>query len=99
MTRSLQKLRVDAAMDAYVDWREACAAVRDAYRDWDIAVREDAGFAFMAYLATLDREERAARRYGRLIMGIETLQAQDAETLLGPGVLRGERVTDERYKD
>jgi hypothetical protein len=99
MTSSLQKRRVDAAMDAYVDWREACAAVRDAYRGWDIAAREDAGFAFVAYLATLDREERASRRYARLITGFDRLDGQDAEALLGPGLLRAERVTDERYED
>jgi hypothetical protein len=54
--------------DAYVDWREECVAVWLAYGCWTCAPTADAVFAFAAYQAALDREERAADVYGRLVM-------------------------------
>lgn len=61
---------VDEVIDAYVDWREECIFVWDAYRRWSGASRDDAVLAFAAYAAALDREERAsafyAGRVGRL---------------------------------
>jgi hypothetical protein len=56
---------VDDAIDAYVDWREECRFVWDAYRRWSSACRADAALAFAAYAAALDREERAAAAYAR----------------------------------
>ena len=58
---------IDAVMDGYVAWREESAAVEAAYRDWQAANREDEAIAFIAYCGALDREERAADRYRRLI--------------------------------
>jgi hypothetical protein len=66
---------VDETMDAYVDWREECAHVRDAYRRWLSAVRADAALAFRAYLAALDREERASEVYAELISRLGRLVA------------------------
>ncbi len=57
---------IDAMMDRYVSWREACAAVEKSYRDWLSARSEDRAAAFAAYSAALDREERAAAEYQRL---------------------------------
>ena len=54
--------------DAYVDWREERAAVWLAYDGWTSAPRADAAVAFAAYRAALDREERSAEVYGRLVM-------------------------------
>ena len=54
--------------DAYVDWREERAAVWLAYDGWNSAPTADAAVAFAAYRAALDREERAAEVYGRLVM-------------------------------
>jgi hypothetical protein len=54
---------VDAAVEAYVDWREECLFVWDAYRRWSRAPRADATVAFAAYAAALDREERASTYY------------------------------------
>jgi hypothetical protein len=58
---------VDETMDAYVAWREECARVWDAYRRSLSTVRSDAAKAFPAYVAALDREERASEVYAELI--------------------------------
>ena len=50
-------------VDAYVDWREEGAAVWHAYERWTCAPPADALFAFAAYQAAVDREERAADVY------------------------------------
>jgi hypothetical protein len=54
---------VDEVIDAYVDWREECLFVWDAYRRWARSPRDDATLAFAAYAAALDREERASAFY------------------------------------
>ena len=61
---------VDEAMDAYVDWREECAAVWDAYDRWASAPAVDAAGAFSAYRAALDREECASHAYADLLARI-----------------------------
>jgi hypothetical protein len=58
---------VDQTVDAYVDWSEECGHVREAYRRWLSAVGADAEFAFGAYSAALDREQRASEVYAGLI--------------------------------
>ena len=63
---------IDALMDGYVGWREECAAVEEAYRDWLAAGRENRSSAFAAYSAALDREEHAAARYRRLVEDAES---------------------------
>ena len=55
--------QVDKNMEAYVDWREACLRVSDAYRSWSRATGLGAGVAFERYVTALDREEWAADRY------------------------------------
>ena len=50
------------------DWREERAAVWLAYDGWTSAPTADAAVAFAVYRAALDREERAAEVYGRLVM-------------------------------
>jgi hypothetical protein len=54
-------------MDAYVDWRNQCSAVRVAYSRWACARAGDAGLWHAAYTAALDREELAAKLYGHLL--------------------------------
>jgi hypothetical protein len=63
-----EKRLVDGMTDAYVDWREERAAVWLAYDGWTCAPMADAAGAFAVYRAALDREERAAEVYGRLVM-------------------------------
>lgn len=74
ITISSQRRRmVDDAMDAYVEWREECARVWDAYQRWLGAVRADAALAFPAYVAALDREELASEVYAGLISRLDHL--------------------------
>lgn len=67
--------QVDEMMDAYVDWREACILVSDAYRWWSIAAGPDATVAFGWYMTALDREERTAEIYASLTVEIRELVA------------------------
>jgi hypothetical protein len=71
MISSVRNRAVDEVMDAYVGWRQECISVSEAYQRWWSAVRADAALAFQAYLAALDREERAAEVYARLITALE----------------------------
>jgi hypothetical protein len=65
---------IDAAVDSYVGWREESAAVRRAYRRWAGAARRDRPDAFAAYVAALDREERAGTRYAQAIAYVRTVR-------------------------
>jgi hypothetical protein len=58
---------MDSAMDGYITWREESAAVEAAYRRWRHASYEERAVAFDRYSAALDREERAASDYRRLV--------------------------------
>jgi hypothetical protein len=63
MNTQYEKRLVDELIDAYIDWREESASVRDAYRRWTQASAADAELAFSGYRAALDREESASRAY------------------------------------
>jgi hypothetical protein len=67
MNEQVDKQLVDEVIDAYVDWREECARVWDAYERWAHAPRIDTAGAFSAYRAALDREECAAHAYANLL--------------------------------
>ncbi len=58
---------VDVMIDDYVSWREACAEVASSYRRWRFAKGREELLAFSAYVAALDREERAAIDYQQSI--------------------------------
>ncbi|HTU87223.1 MAG TPA: hypothetical protein VMF57_16710 [Solirubrobacteraceae bacterium] len=66
VTSSISKL-IDAVMDGYVGWREESVAVDAAYREWVRAASAWRALAFEDYCAALDREERAASEYQRLL--------------------------------
>jgi hypothetical protein len=74
---------VDEAMDAYLDWRDECGAVSDAYGWWTDADPADAALAFRGYVAALDREERASEVYAGLILRVGDLVATDGEPAAG----------------
>ena len=59
----LGRWAIDEFGAGYVFWREECQAVWLAYERWSEADRGDHGLAHAAYVAALDREERAARAY------------------------------------
>jgi hypothetical protein len=65
-TARRRKRLIDEAIRAYVGWREECVAVWDTYRRWVSAEAGDAALAFAAYMAALDREERASGTYAQL---------------------------------
>ena len=58
---------IDEAMDRYVDWREECAGVEDAYARWSSAPPEASELPHAAYSAALDREQSAAGVYRRAL--------------------------------
>jgi predicted aminopeptidase len=65
---------IDQAMERYVEWREECAAVNDAYENWTNAPIEETDLPFVAYSAALDREQSAFKVYGRALDRIRELQ-------------------------
>jgi hypothetical protein len=54
---------IDDLMDMYVDWREACIALRKAYERWSSVRVAERKIAFAAYGAALDWEEQASAVY------------------------------------
>jgi hypothetical protein len=71
-----QRRLVDELMVAYVDWREECVRVSDAYGGWAAAKAADGGLAFGVYVAALDREERASEVYAGLIRRVGDSKAR-----------------------
>jgi hypothetical protein len=65
--RTRRRARVDAAVAAYKQWRSERDEVRAAYRGWIAASAFAEPLAFEAYQSALDREERAANAYARLM--------------------------------
>lgn len=63
MTSRLRRELVDYLMDAYVDWREECSTLGDAYERWLSVTVAERGLAFAAYRAALDREQQASSVY------------------------------------
>jgi hypothetical protein len=57
----------DALVNLYVTWREENGSVAQAYQSWISAGRDEERLAYAAYVASLDREERAAGAYQRLV--------------------------------
>jgi hypothetical protein len=58
--RDEESALVDAFLDSYVCWREACDDVWSAYRAWVECDSGDGGLRFAAYRSALDREENTA---------------------------------------
>ena len=73
----------DKAFQLYLDWRDECQAVDEAYRRWRNAAGTDP-FAFVVYTAALDREECAAVHY-------RTALAEGERLLSGRGASRAGR--------
>jgi hypothetical protein len=67
MRREPQSRLVDDAIEAYVEWREECVCVRTSYDRWTSSTDAEAGSAFSAYWAALEREERASQVYAERI--------------------------------
>ena len=81
-----QRLIVDDAVLAYVEWREESSDVWDSYRRWRAAPSEDAGWAHAAHVAALDREQAAANAYAESIRRVgDLLKDGWGQTPIPPG--------------
>ena len=69
----LRRRVVEEATGAYLAWWQECTAVRDAYRGWVGAARDEAGQAFDGYVAALEREQRAAEAYAAQVGRVSEL--------------------------
>ena len=67
LPRPPRRTNLGGVIAAYAIWRCESAAVQAAYRAWLCAPPSSAFVAFEAYWAALDREERAAGTYARLL--------------------------------
>lgn len=67
LLQSSEQRLVDEMMEGYVTWREACAAVETSYELFGRAAGPERKLAFTAYCAALDREEKAAQEYRRIV--------------------------------
>lgn len=76
---------LDGLLDAYVNWREACARANDAYRSWASEASPRNGAAFGAYLAALDAEQHAAEVYAGFVRRAEKLPWSEDPPTEPPG--------------
>lgn len=83
MRKRTETQLVDRMINAYIDWREACRLVHEAYRAWAIETGPRARVAFWRYMASLDAEERAADVYATLVRRVGRL-AQSGRDLSRP---------------
>jgi hypothetical protein len=87
MNKLIRKRLVDKLVDAYVDWRETCARVDDAYRFWASENGASGGVGFGVYMAALDAEQQAAEIYAGVVRRADELPWSEepaAEPLGGP---------------
>ena len=81
MRKRTETRLVDSMISAYVDWRDACRLVHDAYRAWARATGPRARVAFWRYPSALDAEERAAEVYASLVRRVGQLATSDDPSL------------------
>ena len=67
MSTTIDKHIIDDAMEAYVDWREQCAAVQEAYERWSRAPSSQSADAFVNYQVALECEEWSSAEYAALL--------------------------------
>ena len=75
-TEFLREGLIDAAIDAYVEWREASRAVRRAYRRWNGAAGCDRSVAFAAYAVALEREAHAGDLYATTLACVRAIHVE-----------------------
>jgi hypothetical protein len=63
MNTQVRPQLIDELMDMYVEWREACIALREAYEHWSSVRVAERKLAFATYEAALDWEEQASAIY------------------------------------
>jgi hypothetical protein len=91
MMNTLRRERlVDELVEAYIDWRETCARLNDAYRSWADETGPRGRVAFGLYTAALDAEERAAAVYAGLVRRADELPWSEDPSAKPPGGRAGE---------
>ena len=70
---------VDVAIDCYINWREQCRAVVEAYAIWAKAPVSQRPLAFSGYQAGLDQEELATSHYASAIEAVQLALKPDRE--------------------
>jgi hypothetical protein len=70
MNAATQPELIDRLMDMYVEWREECVALWEAYARWRAVPPAEKAPAYACYRAALDREEWAAHVYADLVSRI-----------------------------
>jgi hypothetical protein len=83
MKKRIGKRLADRLIVAYVEWRETCLLVDDAYRTWSRAPRPEEETAFTRYAAAVDAEEHAADLYASLVRRVGRLTASDPSAFAG----------------
>jgi hypothetical protein len=73
---------IDEMLGAYVEWREACAALAGAYARWAQEIPAGGGDAFRTYRRALDIEERAAERYADRTRRVTRNRIADRDSIL-----------------
>jgi hypothetical protein len=63
LTSAIGNRLTDELIDAYVTWREHCAALAERHRDYRVAMLGDRARGCASYLSALDQEECAAFAY------------------------------------
>lgn len=81
---AVERRLVDKAVLAYVEWREECTAVWDAYARWTCAPARERAHVDAAYRAALDREEAAANVYAKLMARVGDLLETGLDDPLEP---------------
>jgi hypothetical protein len=84
VTTQAQPELIDVMMEVYVEWREECIALRNAYERWSSVRVAERELAFAAYRAALDREDRASAVYADLVRSVE--RELEVRTPEQPGV-------------
>ena len=64
---TLKERLVDELAEAYIDWRETCVRVNDAYRSYAGETGPHRQAALALYTTALDTEQQAAEVYAALV--------------------------------
>jgi hypothetical protein len=78
MIAKVRRELIDDLMEAYVAWREECAALVQAYAWWGSGEVADREMAFAAYRAALDREQQASTVYSDRVATLQREIPQQA---------------------
>lgn len=76
-----QEELVDAALEAYVSWRESCVEAAQCYGFWCTAAASELSVSYAAYCYALDQEETAAADYARALVGLRASLAEQAREI------------------